>query len=299
MKTRQRSRFFAVILAVSVLFGSFSFAATPVSAASAPPKMNLASATATNHKTVCLKWQWNPNVTGYQLFRDGKVVATLGKYTNLHYDTNLAASRSYSYKMRAYKNTKIKQYYNSKKKKWQNKKPKKKYWKKCKKGKYKGKKTRTVNTTLYGAFGSVKTVRTLAKPTDGTWPSVETAKSEALATMNQYLSENGRPEPTWDPEIATVAQRKAEYMANVGAVGGYFPALGGNVMDMMDNAKINFYAANDEYAKNLKTFGQNMINAFDANGGFGGNGVADMVWGNFDRIGIGYSEGYICIIMAY
>lgn len=88
--------------------------------------------------TVTLNWnKVKKNLNGYTVFRNGTAIASVGKGSNSFNDSNLELGTSYSYYVKAFRNTKQKQWFNKKTGKWQKKKPAKKYRGKSKKVKVK------------------------------------------------------------------------------------------------------------------------------------------------------------------
>ena len=104
-------------------------------------------------QTSTLTWsKVKKNLNGYTVFRNGTAIASVGKGTLTFKDSNLETGTTYSYYVKAFKNTKQKQWFNKKTGKWQKKKPAKKYRGKSKKVKVKvyGKASPTLKCTTSG-----------------------------------------------------------------------------------------------------------------------------------------------------
>ena len=161
-----------LILFVGITF-TMTFDTAEASAASKPGKPGWSTCGGSSCSSVSLKWKSVKNASGYQVYMNGKSYKTT---PNKSLSVNgLAPNKSYTFKVRAYRNYKQKQYYNSKSKKWQNKKPSKKNWK--------GKKTRKVTLKKYGSFSKNRSVKTLNH-------SYTVTKSPA--NFAQGASENGK-----------------------------------------------------------------------------------------------------------
>ena len=132
-------RTLAITLAFAVAF-TFIPALTgelDAHAASKPAKVTKLNL-AWKGQTSTLTWsKVKKNLNGYTVFRNGTAIASVGKGTLTFKDSNLETGTTYSYYVKAFKNTKQKQWFNKKTGKWQKKKPAKKYRGKSKKVKVK------------------------------------------------------------------------------------------------------------------------------------------------------------------
>ena len=137
---------------IPALAGSFN-----VDATSGPARVKEIDAEY-SYNYVRLKWSKvkTKGLSGYTVFRGEKALKSVSAKKLTYKDTEVKASKKYSYYVRAYKNIKQKRYFNSKTKKWQASKPAAKNWK--------GKKTKTVTVKKYGKASPTMKVKTLAAP---------------------------------------------------------------------------------------------------------------------------------------
>lgn len=91
---------------------------------------------------------------GYAVFRDGRVIAHLGKKKLSFTDSGLSAGSTHYYQIKVYKTKKIKQWYNKKTGLWQKRRPPKKY---------RGKK-RTITKYTYKKPSKAVYIKTAAAP---------------------------------------------------------------------------------------------------------------------------------------
>ncbi len=132
-------RTLAITLAFAVAFTFFPALSGGLDAhaASKPAKVTKLNL-AWKGQTSTLTWsKVKKNLNGYTVFRNGTAIASVGKGTLTFKDSNLETGTTYSYYVKAFKNTKQKQWFNKKTGKWQKKKPAKKYRGKSKKVKVK------------------------------------------------------------------------------------------------------------------------------------------------------------------
>lgn len=141
---------------IAIFIATFAliFTSLPMEAhaVSTPPKVKTFYASAYNTTAIKLTWKKPGKASGYAIYVNGALNASVSKKNTTWYVTNLYPGTTYRVAIRTYNTYKQKQYYNSKTKKWQAKKPAKKYWK--------GKKTRKVNARKYSKSSVVRTVTT-------------------------------------------------------------------------------------------------------------------------------------------
>ena len=95
-----------------------------VHAASVPGRVSNLAATATGQSSVKLTWsRVSKGVTGYAVYRDGRLIRNTGRWGTTFNDSGLRAGTQYSYTVKAFKKYTQKQWYNKRTGKWQNNKP--------------------------------------------------------------------------------------------------------------------------------------------------------------------------------
>ena len=158
----------ALLLALTLVFSgltAFAEEGTVYAAAKKSAKIKKVTslkAQSQGKNSVRLNWKDKKNkkkkISGYAIYRDGKLIQRVGKKKKSFVDTGLQAGTSYTYKVKAYKTYKTKKWYNKKTLKWQKKKPAKKYRGKSKK----------VKAYKYGKASPAATATT--DPEDGPAP---------------------------------------------------------------------------------------------------------------------------------
>lgn len=121
-----------ILLAFCVAFTSLPMLAGGVDASAMAKKKAAKNitlkASASGQSRANLSWnKIRKPEKGYAVFRDGRVIAHLGKKKLSYTDTGLSAGTSHYYQIKVYKTKKIKQWYNKKTGLWQKRRPPKKY----------------------------------------------------------------------------------------------------------------------------------------------------------------------------
>lgn len=278
----------ATFLAMCVAFtGVMSLGTTTTYAAvKTPAKVTGVKATAASTSAIKVTWKKAKYASGYQVYCGSKKVATTTKLTATI--KNLKASTKYSYKVRAYK--KYKQYYNSKKKKWVNSKPKKSQWK--------GKKTR--NRYKYGKFSKVVSATTKAAAVAVTWPTMtEADRASVVAAVNQCATERSDEtvEYVQSPLLNAYAQAAAEQMAEAKdlEIDPYYN--GTYIGDLLTELGLKASGINYHMGENIKTFDYNMV-YYQIVAELGPMNTSAYWTPDFSKIGVGYCQGYIAILIT-
>ena len=141
-------------LIFTVLFTSIPLAAGELDAHAASSYIKKLTATSSK-TTVTLKWTkltsaQKKKVSGFVIYRDGKIIKRVSKKKSTYKDTGLQKGRLYKYQVKTYKKKKVKKWYNKKTGKWTKKKPKKKWRGKSKK----------VTVYKYGNKSPIRKIRT-------------------------------------------------------------------------------------------------------------------------------------------
>jgi len=147
-----KSKIAVIFVMAAVLFTSIP--ATGFAAAVKPGAIYTIAAKDITSESAVIRWgKAKGKVSGYAIYRNGKLIKSVNAKTHSFKNTKLKYSTKYQYYVRAYNLTgkKVRQYYNKKTKKWQSKLPAQKY---------RGG-TRLVNSRVYGAASPKWSVKTM------------------------------------------------------------------------------------------------------------------------------------------
>ena len=86
-----------MLIVVSFVFAGYPALKEDSASYAASYKIKSLTAKATGETTASLSWTKNKSAKGYTVFRNGKVVARLGKNTTNYKDKGLKAGTAYSY----------------------------------------------------------------------------------------------------------------------------------------------------------------------------------------------------------
>ena len=297
MKKKVTTLILAAVVAFTgvVTFGTQDIYATSIPK---PGKVTGVKVTGSTVSTISLSWKKVSGAKGYAVYRNGKLIVRTKALK--HTDVNLADNHAYAYKIRAYKTKSVKKmsYYNSKTKKWQFSKPAA--------GQWKGKKKKWGKQTqyIYGAFSAQKKAKTKAKPI--TYPALDIIRAQARNAINQdldaFLAANSWmgsiDHVEFDATLNTIAQKRAEQMAKTKTLSRSFAELGGSAEQMYMNAtgkSQGDFGLTDIYGSGITSMSQSKVTRLKD------YDIESNYWistKHYSNIGVGYSKGYIDIIMV-